>query len=151
MVKVKLQILPVILFMLLFSAEVNTCAGETEENYADQIENKMSAVSTESDEDEINQNIGVQSSEKEECDGDEIHFGWYKKDNDWYHYSPVTGQKLTGWQLVEGIWYYMDAYDQEKPGVMIANQKKTIGNADYFFAESGAMQTGWVRRPEGWY
>ncbi len=81
----------------------------------------------------------------------ETHYGWYLKDNDWYYYSPESGTKLAGWQLIKGTWYYLDAANPQKPGVMLSNQSRRIDNATYFFAESGAMQTGWVLRPEGWY
>ncbi|WP_289301441.1 N-acetylmuramoyl-L-alanine amidase family protein [Sporofaciens musculi] len=82
---------------------------------------------------------------------DETHYGWYLENKDWYYYSPESGIKLTGWQLVDDVWYYLDADNQQKPGVMLSNQIKIINNSTYFFSDSGAMQTGWVLRPEGWY
>lgn len=34
---------------------------------------------------------------------------------------------------------------------MTADEKKTINGYNYFFEGGGVMQTGWVKRPEGWY
>ena len=57
----------------------------------------------------------------------------------------------TGWQLIGGVWYYLDENNTTYPGLMAANQKCTINGARYSFNASGAMQTGWIQSAEGWY
>ena len=74
--------------------------------------------------------------------------GWIK-DAEGYYYGDKNGS--TGWKYVGNAWYYLDGANEEYPGLMVENCKKTIGNATYFFYPSGAMYTGWVLRPEGWY
>ena len=76
--------------------------------------------------------------------------GWLLHGEDWYYYD-ASGVKANGWRLVNGAWYYLDGGNSAKPGVMLKSTKQTIDGAVYFFAESGAMLTGWVLRPEGWY
>ena len=34
---------------------------------------------------------------------------------------------------------------------MLNNTKKTIAGCDYYFVNGGAMRTGWILEPEGWY
>ena len=41
--------------------------------------------------------------------------------------------------------------DENNNGAMLAGTRKTINNASYWFEASGAMQTGWILKPEGWY
>ena len=75
--------------------------------------------------------------------------GWVQRPEGWY-YAGRSGAMATGWQLL-GAWYYLDADNEEYPGLMAGNCKMDIAGAYYFFDVSGAMRTGWVRRPEGWY
>ena len=42
-------------------------------------------------------------------------------------------------------------FDTEHPGLMADNCTRNIGGSNFYFAAGGAMQTGWVLRPEGWY
>lgn len=35
--------------------------------------------------------------------------GWVKKEEGWYYYK--NGVMLTGWQVVNGTWYYMEEND----------------------------------------
>ena len=78
--------------------------------------------------------------------------GWYQEpsNNDWYYYD-ASGLRAEGWRWVNNAWYYLDGSNEKKPGVMVSNCKMTIKGATYFFNTLGAMETGWVLRPEGWY
>ena len=67
-----------------------------------------------------------------------------------YYYN-TNGNKLYGWQKIDGKWYYLDGNNAEKPGVMLADCSYVINGRTYFFEGGGVMLTGWVRRPEGWY
>ena len=75
--------------------------------------------------------------------------GWHY-DKGWYYYN-TNGNKLYGWQKIDGKWYYLDGNNAEKPGVMLADCSYVINGRTYFFEGGGVMLTGWVRRPEGWY
>ena len=47
---------------------------------------------------------------------------------------------MTGWQYVNGAWYYMNP---DNDGIMATGQFND-GKANYYANASGAMQTGWV-------
>ena len=48
-------------------------------------------------------------------------------------------------------WPYTTVSKTEHPYLMLNNTKKTIAGCDYYFANGGAMRTGWILEPEGWY
>ncbi len=52
----------------------------------------------------------------------------------YYNYS-------TGWQKVNGKWYYFDA-----SGYMIKDQIIEIDSKSYYFAVNGVMKTGWIKQ-----
>jgi len=72
--------------------------------------------------------------------------GWIKKtfsdgSINWY-YANSRGELLSGWQKINGVWYYFDPdsfwmYDMGAPVEIDGNS--------YFIAENGAMQTGWIK------
>jgi glucan-binding YG repeat protein len=76
--------------------------------------------------------------------------GWILKPEGWY-YANTSGAIVNGWQLIGSCWYYLEGNNVTYPGLMIANQRYTINGASYSFQENGAMQTGWILKPEGWY
>ena len=76
--------------------------------------------------------------------------GWHQQGSDWYYYD-ASGTKAYGWRFVNGAWYYMDPSNVDKPGVMLASGGYMINGQTYFFGESGAMRTGWIKETEGWY
>lgn len=49
------------------------------------------------------------------------------------------GHMLTGWQLVNGIWYYLGTN-----GAMVSDGWQAIDGQWYYFDASGAMQSGWI-------
>ena len=122
----------------------NYMSGENQQNLYLNNSDVDKGNNAETEEDIDNDNVDDEKEEK--------HNGWYfnAQHSGWYYYNQ-KGDKIYGWQQVGGKWYYLDADNQEKPGLMLADCKKKIGNAIYFFDKSGAMQTGWARRPEGWY
>ena len=52
---------------------------------------------------------------------------------------------LTGWQLIEGTWYYYDDANQTVKGWL------NLGGTWYYFNNQGAMQTGWQFVGSSWY
>ena len=117
--------------------------------------NKLDATDTtdlDANEGNENNNEVDNNSDTDNNKIEEKHYGWYfnEKHSGWYYYNQ-QGNKLFGWQYISGKWYYLDAENQEYPGLMLSDCEKKIGNTTYFFDKSGAMLTGWVFRPEGWY
>ena len=75
--------------------------------------------------------------------------GWIRRPEGWYYAYPGGNQQF-GWLQIGNNYYYLDKND-EYSGRMTADEKKTINGYNYFFEGGGVMQTGWVKRPEGWY
>ena len=80
--------------------------------------------------------------------GGAMRTGWIKEAEGWYYGDNTSS---TGWKYINGAWYYLDGANAEYPGLMLENCRQAIGGATYFFRTSGAMYTGWVQMPEGWY
>ena len=80
--------------------------------------------------------------------GGAMRTGWIQQEEGWYYSDAISS---TGWKYVNGAWYYLDGANETHPGLMVANEKKVIGNATYFFDGNGAMRTGWIDTEEGWY
>ena len=76
--------------------------------------------------------------------------GWITQPEGRY-YAYAGGNQAYGWQQIGNKWYYFDRSNQEYPGLMVTGCSKVIGGKTYYFDENGAMQTGWLRQPEGWY
>ena len=70
--------------------------------------------------------------------------GWQKIDGKWYYYDS-NGAKTTGWQKVSGKWYYMN-----KDGIMLTGWQKINGKW-YYMNTSGVMLTGWQKINGKWY
>ena len=79
-----------------------------------------------------------------------MQIGWVLRPEGWY-YTDANGAQVIGWRYIRGVWYYLDGTDTEHPGLMADNCTRNIGGSNFYFAAGGAMQTGWVLRPEGWY
>ena len=81
--------------------------------------------------------------------------GHFQSDNqkDWYYYT-ANGEKLTGWQNVDGVILYFDKegkqvkgqfisdykgtrYYDENSGELVTNQTRTINGVTYLFDENG--------------
>ena len=74
----------------------------------------------------------------------EVKTGWQQIDGKWY-YMDENGEAKTDWQKVDGKWYYMD-----KNGVMQTGWQKVDGKW-YYMNGSGAMLTGWQKIGGKWY
>ena len=76
--------------------------------------------------------------------------GWILRPEGWY-YANADGSLVLGWKCINGVWYYLDGNNTEHPGLMADNCVKNIGGSNFYFAAGGAMRTGWLLYPEGWY
>lgn len=70
--------------------------------------------------------------------------GWYwKTDKTYgggdYYYSNNSGELQSGWQKINGAWYYL----HENYYYMYGEGKHTVDDTKYWFTPSGAMVDGW--------
>ena len=70
--------------------------------------------------------------------------GWQRINGTWY-YMNGSGAMLTGWQRINGTWYYMNS-----SGAMLTGWQ-FIGGVWYYMNPSGAMLTGWQQIRGTWY
>lgn len=77
--------------------------------------------------------------------------GWLYYGGDWYYFNWYGAQQF-GWEKVGGVWYYLDPeYGYMYSGGIweIGGYEDEEGNwiaGDYYwFADSGAMKTGWYK------
>ena len=74
--------------------------------------------------------------------------GWLLEDNAWY-YIGTDGQHCTGWQLLQGNWYWLDPARQ---GRMSTGLFTDSNGETYYANDKGVMQrNGWVQARGGWY
>ncbi len=43
--------------------------------------------------------------------------GWQKLDGTWYYLNPSNGIMMTGWQAINGKWYYMNGSGEMQTGL----------------------------------
>ncbi len=72
--------------------------------------------------------------------------GWQKINGVWYYFNG-SGVMQTGWQKINGSWYYLGSASS---GAMQTGWKK-IDGAWYLFNGGGVMKTGWVQSGGYWY
>lgn len=70
--------------------------------------------------------------------------GWQKVNGIWYYFDS-NGVKQTGWQKIKGVWYYL-----KSDGAMATGWQK-IGGVWYYLKSYGAMATGWIKDSGKWY
>ncbi len=100
---------------------------------------------------EQNQNDKVQSLEEKNVEiPSNLTPGWFLKEGDWYYYD-LNGTRASGWRYIGNVWYYFNGDNISKPGVMSKSTHQLINGNMFVFDASGAMQTGWILEPEGWY
>ena len=74
--------------------------------------------------------------------------GWLLEDDAWY-YIGTDGQHCTGWQLLQGNWYWLDPARQ---GRMSTGLFTDSNGETYYANDKGVMQrNGWVQARGGWY
>ena len=64
----------------------------------------------------------------------------------WVYINDSSGKLVTGWKKISGVWYYFGSVNAR----MYANGIYTIDKKAYYFASSGAMQTGWIKGSYTW-
>ena len=70
-----------------------------------------------------------------------MQIGWVDTDEGRFYFG-ADGKRLTGWQYIDGIWYYLDHTPQTGTQTIYDGN----GNSSYyFFDENGKMQTGWQK------
>ena len=76
--------------------------------------------------------------------------GWCKQEYDYggthyeyWYYANGSGVLQSGWQNIGGVWYY---FDRNYHCVMSCGRLQKIDGKTYAFSDSGAMQTGWIKR-----
>ena len=100
---------------------------------------------------EQNQSDEVQSLEEKNVEiPSNLTPGWLLKEGDWYYYD-LNGTRASGWRYIGNVWYYFNGDNISKPGVMSKSIHQLINGNMFVFDASGAMQTGWILEPEGWY
>ena len=82
--------------------------------------------------------------------GGAMRTGWLLYPEGWY-YADSSGAQAIGWRYINGVWYYLDGNVTDHPGLMLEDCTKEIGGHRFYFKVGGAMRTGWLLYPEGWY
>ena len=75
--------------------------------------------------------------------GDSDKNGWVKENRNWYYYK--SNAKQTGWQKVDGKYYFLGANGSVRTGW------QKIWGKYYHFDSDGVMQTGWQKIDGAWY
>ena len=65
--------------------------------------------------------------------------GWVT-DEKGTHYCDDSGALVTGWQQIDGKWYYFE----NGYGCRVNNTWQKIDGKMYYFNDAGVMQTGWL-------
>ena len=130
------------------SSEEVSSEKESEEKIEVEGQNQSSGVPNLK---EQNQNDEVQSLEEKNVEiPSNLTPGWFLKEGDWYYYD-LNGTRASGWRYIGNVWYYFNGDNISKPGVMSKSRHQLINGNMFVFDASGAMQTGWILEPEGWY
>ena len=130
------------------SSEEVSSEKESEEKIEVEGQNQSSGVPNLK---EQNQSDEVQSLEEKNVEiSSNSTPGWLLKEGDWYYYD-LNGTRASGWRYIGNVWYYFNGDNISKPGVMSKSTHQLINGNMFVFDASGAMQTGWILEPEGWY
>lgn len=76
--------------------------------------------------------------------------GWVLRPEGWY-YTDKDGALCNGWITIGKEKYYLDADNEEYPGLMSCESWVEVEGEAYYLTGSGAMASGWLLCPEGWY
>ena len=96
--------------------------------------------------------------------GDRVTNRWERIDKKWYYFNEAgimqkgwvtdeggtrycndSGALVTGWQYVDGKWYFLEG----EYGYRVTDAWQRIDKKWYFFNEAGEMQKGWVKDEGG--
>ena len=75
---------------------------------------------------------------------DKIKSGWQEIEGNWYYFNS-NGNMKTGWEEINGYWYYFN-----EDGVMQTGWQE-IGGKWYYFRPDGNMRVGWEKINGYWY
>ncbi|MBR3403150.1 MAG: leucine-rich repeat protein [Parasporobacterium sp.] len=114
----------------------NACSNLTDVNYGGTESDRAGMVIGRDNEPLLNATWHYQQ--------ESILTGWQQIDGKWYYYN-ADGVALTGWQKIGSKWYYMDS-----SGVIHTGWVK-VGKSWYYMNSSGVMQTGWAKVSGKWY
>lgn len=73
--------------------------------------------------------------------------GWSVSENGAVYYLSSTGTPMTGWQQVDGVWYY---FNPGNGGKRASGWLELDGNR-YYLSKDGASVTGWLELEDGTY
>ncbi len=77
-----------------------------------------------------------------------VNFYYYSDGQAAYKYYSGDGSRVQGWKKISGKWYY---FDPSNSGYMVVgfryiyDSSSSYSGAYYYFSNSGAMKTGWLR------
>ena len=75
---------------------------------------------------------------------DKIKSGWQEIEGSWYYFNS-NGNMKTGWKEINGYWYYFN-----NDGIMQTGWQE-IGGKWYYFRADGNMRVGWEKINGYWY
>ncbi|EOU2035051.1 cell wall-binding protein [Clostridium perfringens] len=75
---------------------------------------------------------------------DKIKSGWQEIEGNWYYFDS-NGNMKTGWEEINGYWYYFN-----NDGIMQTGWQE-IGGKWYYFRPDGNMRVGWEQINGYWY
>lgn len=97
-------------------------------------------------------------------------YGWISRPSGWYYCDTYSGRMETGWQYINGCWYYLKEdgddcgrmvtgwmqepggwYYLDPSGAMVTNAWRLINGYWYYFGSNGYMVTGWQYINNNWY
>ena len=86
---------------------------------------------------------GGSGSHKAKSNGSASLTGWVSTSDGWMY--QINGNDATGWQNVNGTWYFMN-----NSGIMQTGWVN-VGGKWYYMNSNGSMATGWVNTSGKWY
>ncbi|HII4405194.1 M14 family zinc carboxypeptidase [Clostridium perfringens] len=75
---------------------------------------------------------------------DKIKSGWQEIEGNWYYFNS-NGNMKTGWEEINGYWYYFN-----NDGIMQTGWQE-LGGKWYYFRQDGNMRVGWEQINGYWY
>ncbi|HBI7100459.1 TPA: cell wall-binding protein [Clostridium perfringens] len=75
---------------------------------------------------------------------DKIKSGWQEIEGNWYYFNS-NGNMKTGWEEINGYWYYFN-----NDGIMQTGWQE-LGGKWYYFRPNGNMRVGWEQINGYWY
>lgn len=82
--------------------------------------------------------------------------GWQYLDGQWYYLKPYTGGPkgalATGWNYINGKWYFLNTgMFTNLPGGAMVTGWLTVNGKQYYLDASGAMVEGWAKIGDDYY